>query len=100
MADDGDGTAQQTTAVGRPFSWFYAIDRSLKNNDQKDIPLDGGNWAEARDTSIVKRHGRVGDMPFVTDLRASRSRLASALFPNCERGGAQDDEGETDGVAS
>jgi len=40
MADDGGGTAQQTTAVGRPFSWFYAIDRSLKNNDQKDIPLD------------------------------------------------------------
>lgn len=82
------------------FSWFYAIDRSLKNNDQKDIPLDDGNWAEARDVSIVKRHGRVGDMPFVTDLRASRSRLASALFPNCERGGAQDDEDETDGAAS
>lgn len=60
MADDGGGTAQQTTAVGRPFSWFYAIDRSLKNNDQKDIPLDDRDWAEARDVYIVKRHGRAG----------------------------------------
>ena len=57
--------AQQTTAVGRPFSWFYAIDRSLKNNDQKDIPLDDRNWAKARDASIVRRHGRAGDMSFV-----------------------------------
>ena len=84
----------------RPSLKRYAINRSLKNNDQKDIPSDDRDWAEARDVSIVERHGRVGDMPFVTDLRASGSRLASALFPNCERGGAQDDEGETDGAAS
>ena len=65
MADDGGGTAQQTTAVGRPFSDLYAINRSLKNNDQKDIPLDDRNWAKARDASIVKPHGHAGDMPFV-----------------------------------
>ena len=51
------------------FSWFYAIDRSLKNNDQKDIPLDDRNWAEARDALIIERCARAGDMPFVTDLR-------------------------------
>ena len=71
LADDGGGTAQQTTAVGRPFSWFYAIDRSLKNNDQKDIPLDDRDWAKARDVFIVRRHGRAGDMSFVTDLRGA-----------------------------
>lgn len=72
MADDGGGTAQQTTAVGRPFSWFYAIDRSLKNNDQKDIPLDDRDWTKARDVSIVKRHGRAGDMLFVMYWQARR----------------------------
>ena len=71
MADDGGGTAQQTTAVGRPFSWFYAIDRSLKNNDQKDIPLDDRNWAKARDALIIERRARAGDMSFVTDLRGA-----------------------------
>lgn len=100
MADDGGGTAQQTAAVERPFSWFYAINRSLKNNDQKGIPLDDRDWAKARDVSIVERSARAGDMPFVTNLRASRFRSASALFPNRERGGAQYDEDETDGAAS
>ena len=101
MADDGDGTAQQATAVGRPFSWFYAIDRSLKNNDQKDIPLDDRDWAKARDASIVKRCVRAGGMSFViysyllaTDCghECAEARVRCALLPNCECGSAQNDE--------
>ena len=79
MADDGGGTAQQTTVVGQPFSWFNAIARSLKNNDQKDIPLDDRNWAEARDVSIVERSARAGDMPFVTDLRGRPSWIEARV---------------------
>ena len=109
MADDGGGTAQQTTAVGRPFSWFYAIDRSLKNNDQKDIPLDDRNWAKARDASIVKPHGHAGDMPFViysyllaTDCDQGRAeaRVHCALLPNCECSGAQNDEKKAGGASA
>lgn len=109
MADDGGGTAQQTTAVGRPFSWFYAIDRSLKNNDQKDIPLDDRDWAKARDASIVKRHGRTGDMSFViysyllaTDCghECAEARVHCALLPNCECGSAQNDEEKADGASA
>ena len=50
---------------------LYAIDRSLKNNDQKDIPLDDRNWAEARNAFIVERRARAGDMPFVMGLRST-----------------------------
>ena len=61
------------TNHGRKTAVFnlYAIDRSLKNNDQKDIPLDDRNWAEARDALIIERCARAGDMPFVTDLRGA-----------------------------
>ena len=107
MADDGGGTAQQTTAVGRPFSWFYAIDRSLKNNDQKDIPLDDRDWAKARDVSIVRRHGRAGDMSFVMYWRTvdyghgrAETRVPCALLPYCECGGAQNDEGKANAAAA
>lgn len=106
MADDGGGTAQQTTAVGRPFSWFYAIDRSLKNNDQKDIPLDDRNWAKARDASIVKRCVRAGDMSFViysyllaTDC-GHECADRCALLPNCEYSGAQNDEKKAGGASA
>ena len=64
------------------FSWFYAIDRSLKNNDQKDIPLDDRNWAEARDALIIERCARAGDMPFVTDLRG-------AIVADCDLRGSR-----------
>ena len=60
LADDGAGTAQQITAARWPFSYWYAINRSLKNNDQKDIPLDDRNWAETRDAFIVERCARAG----------------------------------------
>ena len=109
MADDGGGTAQQTTAVARPFSWFYAIDRSLKNNDQKDIPLDDRDWAKARDVFIVRRHGRAGDMSFViysyllaTDCDQGRAgaRVHCALLPNCECSGAQNDEKKAGGASA
>ena len=83
------------------FHGFYAIDRSLKNNDQKDIPLDDRGWAKARDVFIVRRHGRVGDMSFViysyllaTDCghECAEARVRCALLPNCECGSAQNDE--------
>ena len=107
MADDGGGTAQQTTAVGRPFPWFYAIDRSLKNNDQKDIPLDDRDWAKARYALIIGRCTRAGDMPFVMYSLAAdyghgraEARILCALLPNRERGGAKHDEGESDTAAA
>ena len=109
MADDGGGTAQQTAAVAWPFSWFYAIDRSLKNNDQKDIPLDDRDWAKARDASIVRRCTRAGDMSFViysyllaTDCvhGYAEARVHCALLPNCECSGAQNDEKKAGGASA
>ena len=93
----------------RPFSWFYAIDRSLKNNDQKDIPLDDRDWAKARDVFIVRRHGRAGDMSFViysyllaTDCghECAEARVHCALLPNCECGSAQNDEEKAGGASA
>ena len=91
--------AQQTTAVGRPFSWFYAIDRSLKNNDQKDIPLDDRDWAKARDVSIVGRYALAGDMPFVMYSPTGPCSFPM-LLPNRQRGGAQNDEGKAKSAAA
>ena len=91
----------------RPFSWFYAIDRSLKNNDQKDIPLDDRDWAKARDVFIVRRHGRAGNMPFVMywqavdcDQGRAEARVHCALLPNCECSGAQNDEKKAGGASA
>ena len=88
---------------------MYAIDRSLKNNDQKDIPLDDRDWAKARDASIVRRCTRAGDMSFViysyllaTDCDQGRAeaRVHCALLPNCECGSAQNDEEKADGAST
>lgn len=93
----------------RPFQKCSAINRSLKNNDQKDIPLDGRDWAKARDAFIVRRHGRAGDMSFViysyllaTDCDQGRAeaRVHCALLPNCECSGAQNDEEKAGGASA
>lgn len=79
---------------------LYAIDHSLKNNDQKDIPLDDRDWSKARDSSIVRRCVRAGACHMSRIPGWTGPRTASALLPNRERRSAQDDEGETDGAAS
>ena len=79
---------------------LYAIGRSLKNNDQKDIPLDDRDWSKARDSFIVRRCVRAGACHMSRIPGWTGPRTVSALLPNRERGGAQYDEGETDGAAS